>query len=241
MSELKLAKKFQNIIQDFITQVKNIYADGLISIILYGSAASGEFVDKHSNINLLIILSNTDPPNLNKISATVRKNKFRILNTLFFTPDYIKSSTDVFPIEFLDMKENYVVLWGQDILKDLKVDIKNLRFQCEQELKAKLINLKRSYLRNQNKRALKNLLLKSFNSTLHILRNLVRLKGKIPSYLKVEILKEIAGEFPINIAIFNKILEVKNKNLRLTYNETEGLFFNFVREVENLIDIVDRT
>jgi len=240
MSQLKLGNKFQNIIQEFIRELKNTYADNLVSIILYGSAASGEFIDKHSNINLLIVLKDAAPANLKKISSALKKSKFGILNTLFLTWDYIQNSTDVFPIEFLDMKENYVLLFGEDILKDLQVDIKNLRFQCEQELKAKLILIKKFYLRNRSKYALRPFLFKTMNSVLHILRNLVRLKGKAPAYLKEGVLKDISQEFSINIQPFNKILEAKKNNQRLSYQETEDLLFAFVTELEKIINIVDR-
>jgi len=197
-------------------------------------------MDKHSNINLLIVLKDAGLANLKKITKTLKEKKFNILNSLFLTPDYIRNSTDVFPIEFLDMKENYVLLFGEDILKDLQVDIKNLRFQCEQELKAKLILIKKFYLRNRSKYALRSFLFKSMNSVLHILRNLVRLKGKAPAYLKEVVLKDIYQEFSINIQPFNKILEAKKGNQRLSYQETEDLLFVFVTELEKIINIVDR-
>ncbi len=46
---------------------------------------------------------------------------------LFLTEEQINSSTDIFPIEFLDMQENYTVIYGKDVLRDISVDIKNLQ------------------------------------------------------------------------------------------------------------------
>jgi len=241
MKQLNLPKKIKDNLDDFTQRLKGIYGQDLISIILYGSAASGEFTGKLSNINLLIVLNNTGLENLNKISKIITKsNRFQIFNPLFFTEDYIKRSLDVFPIEFLDMKENYIVLYGRDILSGLEISLKNLRFQCEQELKAKLINIKNIYLRSKDKRSLRNLLFKSFTSTAHILRNLIRLKGKVPPYLKEEILSEISKEFQIDTANLNKILVAKLKNLKLSYKEIETLFFALVKDLEKIIDIVDR-
>jgi len=224
MKQLSLPKKIKNILDDFIQSLRNIYKEDLVSAILYGSAASGEFTGKYSNINLLIILNNTSLDNLNKMSKIINKHKFQLVNPLFFTEDYIKSSLDVFPIEFLDIKENYVVLYGKDVLTGLEIDIKNLRFQCEQELKSKLLNLKRVYLRSKNKYALRNLLFKSFTSIMHILRNLVRLKGRRPAYQKGDVLVDILEEFNIDTANFKKILEAKQKSLRLSYREIESFF-----------------
>jgi predicted nucleotidyltransferase len=239
MQGLKIPDKFKNNLRNFIQNLKDIYKDELISLILYGSAASGEFIEKHSNLNILVVLKNTDLDNLKKASGII--NKFKMINPLFLTKEHISSSTDIFPIEFLDMQENYLVLYGKDILKEINIDVKNLRFQCEHELKAKLINLRQAYLRiNNDKTALRNLLFRSFTSILHILRNVLRLKGKKPPYLKQDILKEAALEFQMDMNVWEKILAAKNKQIKLSNKDTEELFINFVRELEKIVDIVDR-
>ncbi len=239
MEELKISGKLKNIIQQFIKGLKDIYQDELISIILYGSAASGEFIEKHSNLNVLTILSNTNLENLKRASPLI--NKFSLINSLFLTEDYIRRSTDVFPIEFLDIQENYSVLYGKDILKGVNIDIRNLKFQCEQELKAKLITLRQLYLKiNRDKHALKDLLFRSITSILHISRNVLRLKGKEPPYKKDEILKELAGEFQIDTCVWEKILAAKNKQIKLGSRDIESLFVNFISELEKIVDIVDR-
>jgi len=241
MKQLNLPQKLDNTLKDFINNLNDIYGDKLISVILYGSAASGEFVKRHSNLNLLVLLRNTDLENLKKVSGLTNKYRFRFIQPLFFTEDYIRSSGDVFPIEFLDMKENYTVLSGKDALKDISIDTRNLRFQCEQELKIKLINLKQMYLRrNKDKAVLSNLLLKSFTSILHILRNVLRIKGKQPPYLKQDILKDITAEFQIEVDRWEKILAAKNKQIKLKGKEIERLFVNFVRDVEKIVNTVDR-
>lgn len=241
MEQVKVSDKIKYDLKDFIQRLKDIYRQGLLSIIIYGSASSGEFKEKYSNINLLVILDNTNLDNLNKVSSLINKRRFQKINPLFFSRNYLNNSTDVFPIEFLDMKENYQVLYGQDVLDNLYIDTRNLRFQCEQELKAKLINIKTLYLRNKNhKIAVTNLLFKSFNSVLHILRNLIRLKNKTPAYSKPDVLKQLSEEFQFDITTFNKILEARNKNLRLRYKEIGNLLFAFVTELEKIIDLVDR-
>lgn len=241
MKELNLIPKLKDALEDFIQRLKDKYQDALISIILYGSTASGEFTDKHSNINLLVVLNDTSLENLSKASDLINRKRFERFHPVFFTRDYINTSCDIFPIEFLDMKENYLVLFGNDVLEDLKIDIKNLRFQCEQELKAKLINLRQLYLRlNKDKVALQGLLFKSFTSILHILRNVLRIKGKKPPYLKRDILKELALEFQIDLKVWDKVFAAKNKQIKLNNKDLEDLFINFVKELERIVDTVDR-
>ena len=238
MEQLKITDQYKFILQKFTQGLRDIYSEELVSLILYGSAVSGEFIDKHSNLNLLVVLKNTDLEVLKKSSKLV--HKFKMFNTLFLTEDYIARSMDIFPIEFLDMQENYFVLYGKDILKDIQVDIRNLRFQCEHELKAKLLKLRQAYLMlNKNIPALRSLLFMSFTSVLHILRNVLRIKGRKPPYLKPDLLKELAAGFKININVWEKILSAKNKKIRLAASEVEQLFISFVKELELIVTIID--
>ncbi|MDD5238670.1 MAG: nucleotidyltransferase domain-containing protein [Candidatus Omnitrophica bacterium] len=240
MGGLNLTGSTKGIIDDFLMRLKKAYQGGLVSVILYGSAASGEFAEKQSNINLLVVLEDAGLKNLNKISGLLNKNRFQIIRPLFFSEDYIKNSLDVFPVEFLDIKENYLVLYGRDVLSGLEIDIRNLRFQCEQELKAKLINLKSAYLRSRDKSFLRGLLFKSCTSILHILRNVVRLKGATPSYLKKDILEEIQRELLIDTGNFKRILDLKNTNSKLSYKEIEALFLALVEDLEKIVGLIDK-
>lgn len=239
MQDLKLPQNLKENTQEFIQELKDIYQEGLISAVLYGSAASGEFVDTRSNINMLVVLENTDLDNLKRASRIT--NKFKMINSLFLTERDIRNSLDIFPIEFLDMQENYRILYGKDVLGDIVIDIRNLRFQCEHELKSKLINLRQSYLRiYKDKLLLCNLLSKSFTSILHILRNVLRLKGRKPSYIKQDILKELATEFPINELVWESLLAARNKQIKLSGKALQDLFADFIKDLEKIIDIVDK-
>lgn len=242
MPELKLEQKVKNILNVFIGQLKDIYKSELMSVILYGSASSGEFIDQHSNLNLLIVLKDTGLENLKKITNLLGKFKFRMIRPLFFTEEFMAKSCDVFPIEFIDIKENYNVLYGKDTLADMRVDLRNLRFQCEHEIKAKLINIRQRYLLvNKDKTRLRDLLFKSFTSAIHISRNILRLKGREPVYLKQDVLKEIEQEFKINIYTWGKILLAKNKKVKIKSADIEPLLIDFLKDLEKIAGALDKT
>ena len=239
MEQLNLPHNIKKAVDGFMAGLKDIYADKLISAVLYGSAASGEYSGGHSNINLAVVLVDTSIPSISRASGLVNKNKFLNINPIFFTEDHIKKSLDVFPIEFLDIKENHVVLYGKDIFKDIQVDIRNLKFQCEQELKSKILSIKKIYLRTKNRYLLKNFLFKSLTSSLHIIRNIIRLKGRVPPYKKEDIIDQIHKEFAIDTSGLKKILDAKNKNMRLGPKDMEGFFTLLVKTLEDISDKVD--
>lgn len=239
MENVRLPDKEKLLLEGFIKKIRKIYASDLVSAILYGSAASGEFSEKHSNINLLVILKDAGLTALSKASGLVRARRYRAIAPLFFTEAYIAASTDTFPIEFLDMKENYSVIFGKDILKDLSIDTRNLRFQCEQELKSKLIMIKRRYLLTTGRKELEQLLFRSFTSCIHILRNVLRLKGQEPPYLKNDVLRETEKELSVDTTVLNEILWAKTKNMKLSHADVDALLIGFVKELEVIAGVVD--
>ena len=234
VQDLKMPQNVVCRLRDFIDIAKQIYGEGLNSITLYGSAASGEFSTIHSNINLVVVLNNTSLSNLSKIATALNENKFRLLNVLFFTESYIKNSADLFPVEFLDIKENHKTVYGKDIFANLPINIRNLRFQCEQELRSKIVNIKKVYLANINNPDLDKLLIKFFISSLHILRNILRLKNKQAVYQKEYILRDLAAEFHIDISDMSKILEFKKANRRFSKKAAAELFNSFVNDLEKI-------
>jgi len=238
--ELKLPVKVKAALDDYIVGLRATYTKDLVSVILYGSASSGEFTDRYSNVNVMVVLKETSLPNLSRAHPLVSSKKFSMISPVFFTEEYIFSSLDVFPIEFLDIVENYTVLYGKDIMSGIKVDSRNLRFQCEHELKSKLINIKRRYLISNKQKELENLLFTTFTSTLHIMRNMLRLKGINPPYMKEAILSEYEIVFGRDIKTLSKILWAKNKKMALTYRDIDALLVGFVAELEIIASAVDK-
>ena len=243
MRNLSLPPRIERQIEVFILGLSKIFKESLLSVVLYGSAAAvsqlqERFNPAYSNLNILVLLKSTAPLELKKATKIV--NKFKNLTPLFLTEEYISSSTDVFPIEFLDMQENYILLYGKDFLKDMRVDLKNLMFQCEHELKAKLLSLKQAYLGlNKHPTLLKESLIRLFTATLHILRNVLRLKGLQPAYQKEALLKELHLNLGISFGHWETILSAKSKKATIDKTGIEDLFIIFTEDLERIIRIVD--
>ena len=226
-------------LEAYANSIRSIYGIDLVSIILYGSAASEEAAGKNSNINILVVLRDTGLKSLEKSVPLVKPFKYRFFKPVFFTEDYMKRTLDVFPIEFLDIKENYKLLYGKDVVAGLTVDPKNLRFQCEQELKAKLINIKKTYPGLSRSSDLKELLLKSFTATLHITRNILRLKNLNAPYKKEDVL-DIAGKaLGLDAKLFNRILALKAGTIRVKSSELRDMLVRFTDELERLAEVAD--
>ena len=133
-------------------ELERIYGDQLKSVVLYGSAASDDYSKKFSDFNVFCILGDPSPGALAKSNGLVRKwVKKGNPPPHFFDPKHIETSLDVFPMEFMDIKDQHKVLLGKDPLHGISVDLKNLRHECESELKGKLLHLRAFYAENCNK------------------------------------------------------------------------------------------
>src|SRR5579884_3305570 len=109
-------------IDDLARRLMEAAGSNLQSVILYGSAVSDEFRPDTSDINLLCVLHDTSFPGLRELMRTM-KWWIRRWNPmpLFMTREELEHSADVFAIEFLDMKQRYQVLAGEDVLANLQI------------------------------------------------------------------------------------------------------------------------
>ena len=62
------------------------------------------------------------------------------------TPGYIKASLDTFPLEFIEIHQCHITLFGHDHFETLSFNDVDVRLQCERELKTILIAMRQGLL-----------------------------------------------------------------------------------------------
>src|SRR4030067_1600586 len=142
-----LDKNTYDVLTSLIDDVSLLCKDNVISVYLYGGAAGKGYAPERSNLNTLIVLKKIEIDALTGFARIYKKGaKVRVVAPLVLTPAYIRSSVDVFPIEFLDIKENSILLTGEDLLNGVAREISCLRDQCEREIKGHLVRFRGSFL-----------------------------------------------------------------------------------------------
>jgi hypothetical protein len=234
----KLNTGIAKYVEDYVQKLGKEYGDNLVSVMVYGSATGNDFNLKKSDINVLLIFKKVGVSDLKKYS--VMKNFSKKISPTIFTKEYIRSSQDVYPIEFLEIQERYLTVFGEDVLADLNIDRKYLRLECEQQLKGGLIKLRQGFLSSRmNQDAVERLLCDSINSFIIVFKSLLRLKEQeIPSDKQVVI--EKTGElYDINRSIFISLLKHKAGIEKICKCEYEIFFERYMFELERLIAKVD--
>jgi len=214
------------------------YGDNLVTIILYGSACSREFNPVKSDINLLIVLKEASLEMMEKAGPVLKKwAKFRVQQPLIMDMKYISHSLDTFPIEFLNMRFLYMVLAGEDFLKDLNLEKKYIRLQLERELKGKRLRLAMEWISVKNKPELvQNLVRVSLNDFAAVFRALLFLKGvEIPAK-KADIFTETGKAYALEDRPFKRILEALGSNNRKEIVLAFPAYASAIVRLEEIID-----
>ena len=227
---------------DLAHELERVYGEDLKAVVLYGSAVGQDFSKRFSDFNVFCVLRQVTPALLAKSNKAVRKwVKAGNPTPLFFYPEYIERSLDVFPMEFLDMKDRHEILIGRDPLEGIEVDAANLRHQCESELKGKLIHLRNFYAANCDKpKRLAKMMVEAFPTFLAAMRGTLRLLGQKPP-ADARAVVELAGNLiDINPTIFFDIIEIRRGESLLPRGDAAATAFErYLTELSTLTRFVD--
>jgi predicted nucleotidyltransferase len=225
----------------YLEKMLDMYGENLISVIVYGSAASGGYIKGVSDINSAFIFKDLTFPLLKKGLKNISRGiSGSIAAPLFLTREYIYSSLDVFPIEFMDMKEKHVLVNGEDIISALDIKGEHIRLFCEQQVKGKLVRIRQAYLEvGLSKKGMIYLMTEALNSLVPVFRNLIRIKGGNPPLEKAAIIEALSGIFGLDPGVFLQVYRESTREEKITSAEVETLIDSFMSEVEKLSVMVD--
>ncbi len=246
MGDLKNLDKLPVEVKDkfapYVHQLLDLYPGKISSIVIYGSATGKDYVSKRSDINSAIIIDEIGATQYQRVLKSIdRGMKQRIATPLFFTKNYIVSSLDVFPVEFLEIKENHVLIYGEDFFASINIAQKNLRLLCEYEIKGKFFRIRQAYLeKGLNTRYVEVLLKESLHALIPIFRNLIRLKNQTVEVEKNAVIRTLAKIYLLDSHVFIDILDHRTTGLRMSSLRVQELMEKYLIELEKLMKAVDR-
>lgn len=244
METLNLARISSGIAQEagpFFREILEGRTAEIHSIHIIGSAVTGDYYEKMSDINSLVILHAMDLRFIESIAPLGRKySKKGIAAPLIMTPDYIRNSLDSFPMEFLDFSLIHETVYGPDMLKDLVIGPADLRLQCEREVKSRLIGIRQGYLSSMGDRErLEALLVRSITGCFPLFRAIVHLVGKKPPVRRSDVIGSIKEIASLETDILDRLLSMKAGQIRPSKEESTGIFEEHHQVLESLADFID--
>jgi len=225
----------------FQDEILKSHKDSIHSIAITGSALTDDFDPEKSDVNSVLVLNKMDLGFL-EVLASLGKTygKKGISAPLIMTPEYIKHSLDVFPIEFLNIKLIHETLFGEDLFQHLLIERKDLRLQCERELKVRLIGLRQGYISSMgDAKILTDLFINTISGYIPLFRGIILILGKEPPLKNEDVLKIIEDASGIDTEVFRTVLKQKKQKTKMAITHLTAIFKDYYAAVEKLGDITD--
>lgn len=233
----------QEALNGLVEDLRATHGANLASVVLYGSAAAGDNIELRSDYNILIALNRITPEDLRQAQAPMREWQ-RLGHPLpvYFTVEELSDAADVFPIEFHQMANARVVLYGHDPFEFVKLSDANLRHQTEYELRSKLIQLRRLYIpASVSIEKLCALMNESLASFAALFRAVLILHGYEAPVSKPEVVRTTAKLLQLDPTPFEQIFEFRaSDRLPSSEKEANDLFGAYMFQIEQVVEAVDQ-
>src|ERR1043165_6540190 len=233
----------QQALNGLVEDLRATHGENLASVVLYGSAvAAGDNRELQSDYNLLIALNRITPEDLRLAQAPMREWQ-RLGHSLpvYFTVEELADASDVFPIEFHQMANARVVLYGRDPFEFVQLSNTNLRHQAEYELRSKLIQLRRLYIpASVSIEKLCDLMNDSLSSFAALFRAVLMLHGQEAPVSKPDCVRATAKLLQLDPTPIEKIFQFRSGgNLPTSDKEANDLFGAYLLQIEQVVAAVD--
>jgi predicted nucleotidyltransferase len=226
---------------ELVNRLKEFAAANLECVILFGSAARGDFLPGFSNLNVACILHSLTVEELGRLAHVV---KWWCVDQkepapLFFTRDELHQAADVFAIEILDMKHGRRVLYGKDVVAEIEVPMNLHRVQVEHDLRTMILKLRQHYLRAPgNAKELAPVLRKSFSGVLTLLRHTVIAFGEEPPATPHDIIARAVALTGSEASVFSALLKLRETGE--FHGEIVPVYSAYLKALEKISSALDK-
>jgi predicted nucleotidyltransferase len=207
----KLPVEVRRTLSAYLKDVNTACAGDLQSVVLYGSAARGDYLTDRSNVNLLLVLWTVEPTLLTRHAKIHRRwNKEGLVVPLFLTPDELRASADLYPLEYTEMQDDHVVLAGEDPFENVPIDPARLLLQCRKEISGNTIRLRQRFVEGAGSpEAISILLGLSVTSLLPALRGLLRTARRSYGATTEALLEQVQSQLGLDVSAVKEAWGIK--------------------------------
>lgn len=225
-----------------VEKLKRAAGDNLQSVVLYGSAASGEFRPKHSDLNILCLLRRLDAAELGKLRIPARWwAKKGYPAPLIFTLEELTQAASVYAIEILEIKSSRKVLYGEDTFALIEPRMDQYRAQVERELRHNLVRLRQGYITaGGNHKAVIALMTKSSSTFALLFRHALVALGEDPPGTKREAVERLAAKLGLASVSFRNLFDIRAGKLKAKSLDAELIFRDYLEMITRAVDEVSR-
>jgi hypothetical protein len=189
----RLSEALRPPVRDYATWLQELGGSRVLALVVYASAAAGTFDPQRDTIRSAVVFEDADLKTLRQVAREgTRLGKHRIAAPLVFTPAFLKDSCDTFPLEFIEIQQQHVTIFGQDYFAPLAFANADIRLQCERELKVIQIGMNQGLLASGgSERTLTKIGRELTEHLVRTLRGVLWLKGQRDGRPATQVVQEI--------------------------------------------------
>ncbi len=231
----------QMTLDDLVGQLRQMHGGRLHCVLLYGSAAAGEQLERQSDLNVLVLVDAIDPNQLGALAQTARAwEEAGNPPPLELTVREWLRSADIFPMEYADILERHRVMHGSLPTEGLTVQLADLRRQTEYEAMSKVLRLRQGIMRVGSDVKQQKALLSASHSTLMVVcRAAVRTTGERAPADRAELISRAAALAGFDERPFQRVLTLVRGRNDVSAAEAEQLLFGTLAGMERLTEWLD--
>lgn len=227
-------------LNELVSRLKEAAGKNLESVILYGSAARGDFHPGTSDLNVLCTLVTINVNELHRLAPVVAwwAREMKEPAPLFFLTEELEHSTDVFAIESLDAKRSHRVLFGKDVVADLEIPMNLHRVEVERNLRELLLKLRQHVLHaGRNEMELSAVMKKTVSAVKALLRHTLLTFGEEPPLEATEIFKRVGALTGADANAFEEVSDYRNSGV--WKRDSFHAYDNYMHALEKVIVALD--
>jgi hypothetical protein len=228
-------------LNEFVERARKASGENLEAVILFGSAASGDYEAGFSDLNLFCVVRDSSAKSLHALGDVAKWwARQKQPPPQVMTRAELGRSVDVFTIELLDMQQHHRVLFGADALQGLEIPLYLHRVQVEYELREKTLLLRQEFLLASGRdKALWELMLHSLPSFLTLFRHALIAIGKSSTRARREAVQTLAAQVGFDPAVLLSLLDVRQQKAKRGNFDAHDLFARYLAAIEKVTEAVD--
>ena len=211
IESLPIPEESKEFLRDYLVHLKKTFHPNPDGIILFGSAARGDFVPGRSNLNLFLVFEEISFASLQQGGVLHKKwGKQLIVPPLLLTHRELPESCRVFPLEYHLIKESHKLLEGRDPFHELHVSLDHLGRYCEKEVTSNLLQIRQRFVEGEGRPdATQTILLLSITSLIPALRGILCLLKQSSFGPDMEILDRFSKVLHYDVTGLAEALKMK--------------------------------
>lgn len=226
ITELKSA------LRDLADRLSASLREDLVSVVLFGGAARGQFDPRVSDANVMVVLRADSLEILDAISVATQPflRQFQ-LSLLTVTEEDLPDSAEVFPTKFLDIQRYHETLWGKDVTTAFAVPRDRLERHALRQLMNLHLRLRQVYLEARGRpEVLDRMIRRSVSTLLLQLGILLELRSGKRCETNEEVL-ENASAAGLDRERLTEFLDFKYERRDVAVDALPEFYGSFMREV----------